>query len=341
MKFAYTADWHLSRYGQDKVEDVDNLPERLSSIKSTLYEIADYCRKESIIKIMVGGDLLHNKSVIYTLAQDIMLDFFRNNKDIEFIVIDGNHDLSGKGENVVSALKSLDNEENVTRIQGDHYLDSVNDILYVPYSTRMVEIIKNNSAKYLISHFGLNEAILNSGISVVADIGIKDLVGKYKYVLLGHYHLPQEILSEEIDIHYVGSVIQLDWGEKNETKRFLVVDTEIENIQSIPTTGYKKYIEYEIDSENRSEVIEEARLSKEKGDHVKIIKKEKIDISDVEDEFRIIDKTEKDITNRNLNSSMSLADKLERYLEIAEIDEKYREDYKKTAFEIVDSCSGL
>ena len=41
MKFAMTADIHLSRYGQDTVEDTSGLPERLHSIKETLYNIAD------------------------------------------------------------------------------------------------------------------------------------------------------------------------------------------------------------------------------------------------------------------------------------------------------------
>jgi len=46
----------------------------------------------------------------------------------------------------------------------------------------------------LISHFGLSEGMLNSGMSIISDIGLKDLRGKYELVLLGHYHKPQEII---------------------------------------------------------------------------------------------------------------------------------------------------
>ena len=134
----------------------------------------------------------------------------------------GNHDLSGRGKDAVSALKSLDNEPNVMRIGKT---TTIGDLFLVPYSPDMVTDIKNNKSKYLISHFGLSEGILNSGMSIVSDLSISDLDGRYRYVLLGHYHKPQSIKKATIDLYYVGSPIQIDWGEKNEEKRFLVVDT--------------------------------------------------------------------------------------------------------------------
>ena len=338
MKFVFTADIHLSRYGQDKIEDTTNLPERLFSIREALQGIADYCKANEIWKFVIGGDLLHGKSVIYALAQSLMLDFFRDNSWLEFIVIDGNHDLSGKGKGAVSALKSIDNEPNVTRIKENCFL-SPDDILFVPYSNEMVDIIKNNKAKFLVSHFGLNEGILNSGISIVADLKASDLIGKYRYVLLGHYHKPQDMVNPQIQIYYAGSPIQLDWGEKNEIKRFMVVDTEKEIIDSVPTFGYKKYVEYIITEENKTEIIENARGLKKDGHHVKIVREEEVDIGDAVDEFRIVDKTKKDITNRGINSSMTQSDILSKYLEIKEINDI--EQYLSVGLDIINSCEGV
>jgi len=335
MKFAFTADIHLSRYGQDKVEDKTNLPERLFSIQTALNGIAEYCIKNDIKNIVIGGDLLHGKSVIYALAQSIMLDFFRKYNYLSFIVIDGNHDLSGKGASAVSALKSIDNEPNVLRIEDDYWRKK--DLLFVPYSYNMVDIIKNNKETFLISHFGLTEAMLNSGISIVSSLSSKDLVGRYKYVLLGHYHKPQEMITDDIQIYYVGSPIQLDWGEKNETKRFLVVDTEKKTIESIPTIGYKKYREYIITAENKNEIVEEARQLQENGHHVKIVKEEDVDIDDTE--FRVIDKTEIDITNRGITSSMSKADILKKFLEIKGVQDT--EEYLTAGLDIINCCEGV
>ncbi len=339
MKFAFTADIHLSRYGQDKIEDKSNLPERLHSLKTVLDSMAKYCVENNIRVMIIGGDILHGKSIIYAIAQDIMIDYFSHWSDfIKFYVLDGNHDLSGKGHNVVSALKPLRTIPNVTWIPFDE-VARIGDVLLVPYGPDMVDKIKKTNAKILISHFGLNEGVLNSGISIISDLSLKHLVGKYELVLLGHYHKPQEIIRDDINLYYVGSPIQLDWGEKNDYKRFLVVDSETLEVKSIPTEGYKQHIEFNVTASNKEEVIKSAKEAKEKGHYVKIVKRETLELG-IEDEFMVVDKIERDITNRGITSSMSQDDKFKRFLEIKEIAEDEHEQYMNKARELVDKCEG-
>lgn len=337
MKFANIADIHLSRYSQDKVEDESNLPERLHSIRRALIEVATYCINNDIRTVVVGGDTLHGKSIIYAIAQELMLEFFEDYGMLQFIVIDGNHDLSGKGKKVVSALRSLRNIRNVKWVRFDqtYHLES-EDILFVPYSYDLPSVIKDHKAKILVSHFGLSEGMLNSGMSIVSDVSIKDLAGRYEYVLLGHYHRPQEIIRPDISIYYVGSLIQLDWGEKGDEKRFLVVDTDTMDIQSIPITEYKKHIEIELLSSNVDEALNAAREAKAAGHHVNVIMKEAVDLSSVKGEFHVVDKTETDITDRGITSSMSQDDKCRKYLDIKQIPEDKIEAYFRMAKEIID-----
>jgi len=333
MKFLYTADIHLSGYSQDKI--VNNLPERLNSIKNVLNEMAEYAVSHDISTFIIGGDILHGKSLIHALAQSIMLDFFRSyQQQLEFIIIDGNHDLGGRGKGAVSALKSLDNEPNVMRMEE---WQKVGDIMFVPYSPDMVKHIKSGKAKFLISHFGLSEGILNSGMSIISDLSINDLAGRYKYVLLGHYHKPQSIKREDISLYYVGSPIQIDWGEKNEEKRFLIVDTETEIIESVPTTGYTKYCEFTITNEDKESVMAIATALKAEGHFVKLVMEETVDTSGMDD-FIVIDRRERDITNRGITTSMSMVDKLTRFLEIKEIPKEDIEDYLKAANHIIDEA---
>ena len=339
MRFVYIADPHLSRYGQDKIEVTTNLPERLHSIKQTLYEVGKYCIDNGIGIIVIGGDILHGKSIIYAIAQNIMIKYFKDHPDLLFYVIDGNHDLSGKGEDVVSALLPLETISNVKWIPfTETYRMKEEDILFVPYSTKLPETIRDNKANILISHFGLSEGILNSGLSIISDISMKDLEGRYKLVLLGHYHNPQSIIRPTISLYYSGSTIQLDWGEKGDEKRFLVVDSDTLDVQSIPFTQYKKHIEIIIDSSNVDYSVKAAQQAKANGDHVKVIMKEKVDLTGFGGEFNIIDKTESDITDRGITSSMSQADKLLKYLEIRDIPEKDRELYAKEAYDIIQNC---
>lgn len=336
IKFIHCADLHLSRYSNDNIEVTTNLPERLDGIKNAMYYMAAFAIKNGINHILIGGDTLHGKSIIHAIAQNIMLDFFRDHRKLNFIVIDGNHDLSGKGKDVVSALKSIDNEPNVTRISKPV---QIGRLFYVPYSVDMIDVIKKNSCDYLISHFGLNEGMLNSGISVVADIGLKDLIGRYKTVLLGHYHKPQEIIRDDIKLYYSGSLIELDWGERDEEKRFLLVDTENDTVESIPSVGFKKHFRFKIDSKNKIEIVEKARSLKEQGHHIHMEQTENMDVSDIREEFRIINKIPVDITNRGLTSSMSTADKLRKYLEIKGIPEAVHAEYLRVGMDIINSCS--
>jgi len=339
MKFAFIADIHLSRYGQDKIEDETDLPERLHSLKTVLDNIAKYCVDNNIRVMVIGGDILHGKSIIYAIAQDIMLDYIEHWSDmIRFYVIDGNHDLSGKGSKVVSALRPLRNSNSTTWIPYYETLQ-LGNILFVPYGPSMVDTIKNNSSKILISHFGLNEGMLNSGISIISDLSLKTLIGKYELVLLGHYHKPQEIIRDDISLYYVGSPIQLDWGEKNDIKRFLVVDSETLEVESIPTEGYRKHIELDVTNSNKQEIIQLAQEAKKEGHYVKVVKKETIDLG-LEDDFMVVEKIDRDITNRGITSSMSQEDKFKKFLEIKEITENDHEEYLNKARQLVDRCEG-
>lgn len=336
MRFGFIADIHLSRYGQDKIEDETNLPERLYSIKQSLYEMGEYFVKNNIRVVIIGGDLLHGKSIIYAIAQEIMLEFFKYFNDLKFYVIDGNHDLSGKGDDVVSALTPLSYIPNVhwVKFSETHRIES-EDVLMVPYSNNLPEIVKKNKARILISHFGLSEGVLNSGMSIISNVSMSDLRGRYELVLLGHYHKPQELIKDGVTLYYVGSPIQLDWGEKGDEKRFLVVDTSTLTVDSIPFTRYKKHIEVEISPENKDEAIKIAKEAKEAGDHVKIIMKDSVDLKEIEGEFNVIDKTEKDITDRGITSNMSTEDKLRKYLEIKKIPEEKHELYMNVGMELI------
>jgi len=187
VKFGLIADCHLSGYTQDRL--VNGLPERLYLVRKVMYSMAEYCKLHGINRIAIAGDLLHGKSIIYALAMSILVDYFNSFKDIEYIIIDGNHDLSSRGAEAVSALKSLDSLKNVRRVTNE--FDTIDGVRFVPYSSKMIDVIKQGSAEYLVTHVGLNEGVLSSGASIVSDLSIKDLTGRYYTVLMGHYHKPQ------------------------------------------------------------------------------------------------------------------------------------------------------
>ena len=286
--------------------------------------------------VIIGGDVYHNKSLVYSIAQEIMIDFFEQYENLEFWLLDGNHDLSGKGEHVISSLRSLSKCQNVEWITGSPAGDD--GLICIPYSHNVVNQVKTGRSRILISHFGLSEGVLNSGMSIISDISVKDLIGKYELVLLGHYHKPQEMGQEGFRLFYVGSPIQLDWGEKNEEKRFLVVDTDTLNVDSIPINSYKRYFEVEVDSSNREQALADIRTHQRQGDHVKVVLKERVDLEAFEDDVVVVDKIEVDITDRGITSSMSEADIHKKYMEIKKLPDEDKEEYLNAAMEIIQDC---
>jgi DNA repair exonuclease SbcCD nuclease subunit len=329
MKFGYSADWHFSSYSSDKL--INGLPERLRSLVDTIIEILEYCIENKIKDFVVGGDLLHNKSVIHTSAVSILIDLIKTHSKINFTLISGNHDMSSRASDGVSGLKVLDSIPNVHVI---YETERIENILFAPWNYVSKELFLKESSDHLISHFGLNEAQLSSGISIVSDIGLSDLKN-FKKVYLGHYHKNQSVGN----CTYVGSPIQLDWGEKNENKRFLVIDSKTGEEKSILTTKYKKYCEMNLTESNKKEVIEQANLLKTEGHHVKINKMDDVDISDLKDDFNIVDRVETDITNRGLTSSMSSSDRLDRYMEIKGISPEKRNLYRNAALNIIEKTT--
>lgn len=341
MKISVTADIHFSSYAQDST--VGDLPERLNSLYNALNNIVIDSKARGIDHMCIAGDLLHNKSIIYTIAQDRMLEFFDTHRhDMTFYVIDGNHDLSGKGSDSVSALKSLASFGNVRWIshqsKGEiHHAE--NNIVFMPYFPGMQDHIKGLKGKgdIFISHFGLSEGMLNSGISIQSSIKASDLKF-FKLVVLGHYHLPQFMVTGSTHLYYAGSPIQLDNKEKNEKKRFLIIDTDDPHkVESVPTRGYKEFIELTIDPEDRDKCIQQAITLKEEGHHVTIVTQEKLELTEDMKGLNIKSEVQEDITNRGITSDMTDIDIHSKYLEIKGISEEERTLYLETAKLIMDS----
>ena len=328
MKSIILADLHLAGYSNESL--VEGIPEKLYYIMKTLYNVTQYATENKISNIIIAGDIIHTKAIIHSIAQSNLLDWIRKNKHINFKIIDGNHDCSSKSGNGVSALKCLDHEPNVTVF---HETAEDDKFYYVPWNPEnMLNDIRNGPTnKTLIGHLGVSEAQLSNGISIISDISLKDF-RQYPICFLGHYHKPQELKN----IIYVGSPIILDFGEKDDIKRFIVFDDETLTWTSSPTVGYKRYIDYIVDENtNIKELLKEANREKENGNDVRIVKTANVDLKSFEkNDFRIVDKQVVEYKPRGIDSSMTLRAKMEKYVEIKEIPESERDRCMRIGLEI-------
>jgi len=333
MKRVAIADIHLTAYKDDPIGE-DGLPYRLGMIIKVLRSICKFCQKNKIKYIDILGDLYNDKDLIYTDSinafKNVLLDF----SDIEFTILSGNHDMSSIGEHQTSAVMPLVAYPNVNVIDQVSKDVCVN-VVAVPWTKDIGDKVKiAKSAPILLSHFGLSEAQLSSGISMTTSIKLTDLA-KYKLVILGHYHKPQDLQNDKTRLFYTGNLIHINWNDKNENKRFLVYDTETLEVKSIPIKGFKEYREYIIDDKDKiAAIMNEAMDAKSQGHNVRVRKliKEKVEASE---DMVVLEESVIDPTNRGITVSMSTADKMQKYVEIKDIPPEEVDDYIKVGNSIV------
>ena len=314
-------DVHLSGFESDPL-DSDGLPRRLGLIIKSLDNIVKSGREKGITKFDILGDLINDKSVIYNVAQDAFKDFLVRNKDLEFTIISGNHDLSSTGSIQKSAVSVFNEYSNVVCVLYKPFVRE--NVTYVPYTNNFLSVLKDIEPNdILISHLGLNEAMLQSGLSKVDKITLNDLCKKFKRAYLGHYHKAQMVTNGKISAWYAGSIIWKDWNDKNEKKSFLIYETcqPLAKPEIIPITGLPEYHEYVIETiDQKDEILKKAEIDRNNGHQVRIRNKTKEKIKEeVSGGVLILEQQEIDITDRGINIAQTKEEQLKKYLEIKQI----------------------
>lgn len=354
MKCIVCGDLHLKLWS-DKEYTTSGLPLKLMEILATVNQMAEYAKKNGITHIIVAGDINDTKGMVSVRAFVLFRQLIESYPDITWIIAHGNHDATtGDDRQEHSAIQLLDGLPNVQLVLEPSILPGdENSALVVPHSKDVYTVLQNLTSdrdpedtkfpKVLISHFGLDEAQLTSGISIRAGIKARDL-RMFPLVVLGHYHTPQIIETEYSNIYYVGSPIPVRRDEALEEKRFLIVDIDTLEVVSVPTDGYRRYCELVLNEDTDPKEFEALVLEKKsQGFHVvirKTIADIPLDLKEVVSEnAQVIDMYEKDITIRGITSSMGDQEQARKYLEIMGIAENEIEEYLKIAMEIVTTAS--
>jgi hypothetical protein len=96
--------------------------------------------------------------------------------------------------------------------------------------------------RLLFGHFQVAGAFLNN-TKTTSGVPLEALKS-FDAVLLGHIHQPQMVNER---VHYVGSPFQQDWGETNQKKQVILLDTNPLTITPISLSGYPQYRQITLD----------------------------------------------------------------------------------------------
>jgi DNA repair exonuclease SbcCD nuclease subunit len=244
-KIVHLADIHIRTFRlHDEYQDV------FKTLMSDLTELLiDYKREE--IRIVVAGDLVHQKIVISN--EQLMLGtwFLRKLEEIApVILIAGNHDLLENNKDRMDSITPMvqflpDKEINYFK-ESKCYLDG--DVVWCVYS-----IFEENSRPDIESaraqfgddktYIGLYHAAL---VNAKTDIGYEidhgaglEIFEGCDLVMLGDIHKRQVFNHKGIQIAYPSSLIQQNFGENVTSHGFLLWD--------VPTRTFTEH-----DVENKS-----------------------------------------------------------------------------------------
>lgn len=225
-KVLITADIHVHPHRNDMRRVEDGI-----TCLEWIYDTANTAGLETVI---IAGDFLHHRFSLnaYAYARACGVVAKAKQKGIHTIFLLGNHDMYYEDRWDIHSLTPIQDWATViaepTKLKLHGY-----DVDFLPYTPTPSRYINEgplkNPARTLISHLAIANAILNSKyniLSVEDDSKEKEHIDaeklhKWEKVWLGHYHYGQKV-SERVE--YVGSPMQLTFGEAGQTKCVAIYD---------------------------------------------------------------------------------------------------------------------
>jgi len=244
MKILIFSDIHIHPHKRS-AERLDHCIEVLDWVFKTAIE-------KEINNIVFLGDLFHDRQKIdvptYQKTFEVLEKHLCSN-DLNLTLLLGNHDLWHYQKLDVSSVNPLRKLPGVRIVNSPDVvkISEQNDCFFfafLPYTHDPIEDLKKveqewhksvmtDQKKVLGGHISVDGAVWNVKHNTVSDVTIEhdgDMVRvgpgifeNWDKVFLGHYHAEQK-LDEKVE--YVGSPLQLSFGEAFQKKHIVVLDTQ-------------------------------------------------------------------------------------------------------------------
>ena len=218
--------------------------DRLQDCVQVLDWIFATAKKHSCKYIFFLGDLFHERAKIDVLNYlKTFESFMRHAADFEVILLVGNHDMYHKERWDVNSVKPLSAFPNIKIIESPTTTEiDGRRIDWLPHSDNPLKYLEDfpNKRDILFAHLAVHGAMMNTCHGIKADVIIehdhemipvdKHVFGGWHHVFLGHYHGAQKLADH---IEYVGSPLQLSFGEAFQQKHIILFDLETSEKQYI------------------------------------------------------------------------------------------------------------
>lgn len=245
--FVVFSDLHLHQW-QYGSTIVDGKNSRLEQQKNVVQSIVQYCRDRDISEVVFCGDLFHTHTVTAEVSQAAYEAFsgFKEAK-IELSIIVGNHDQSSRsGE--THALSWFRELGRLVQFKAGSDNDKVSgakllgfDANFLPYTDSREQLerwLAKTRGGFIFMHQGVGGVEVNSKGFTLNEILTPEIIPSHCILAFtGHYHSHRAVTSNLI---IPGSTVQLNWGDKHETRGWLDVKVDgdrIHEIELIPSNS--------------------------------------------------------------------------------------------------------
>ncbi len=255
MKLLHTADWHIDV----KLAQIEK--PRLDEHKEVLDYIVSIIESQKIDILLISGDIFHRPIPSFE-AEKLFAEFVvkvSGDLKVPIFGIAGNHDSAMKVDSISILFNKINHNNrllSLTRSPEEKDFDnmvlnlegfSVAGVPYLsPYKYNYKNVYRDIFEKWVrklydrvpkdnvlifLSHDTVADAKFSGSEYMDASEKLnKDILGNYidkiVYWALGHIHEYQKIEDTPIPTVYPGSIIKVDFGEKNSKKYVVVVEIE-------------------------------------------------------------------------------------------------------------------
>jgi len=208
-------------------------------------EVVQICKKYKVNALINTGDFknTYNPVDVRVINFGIEASTIFENENIPFWVELGNHDRIGLYDDKQNWLQVLaEAGAKVFDSPTVHKFGYPDKIHFLPFMTDKDELKRaakelsldaNPLSSILVFHEDIKGCYYNLMTKSEGKITPNDLCpDRYLFCIGGHIHLQHRVKG---NIWYAGSPFAMDWGEANQIKGYLLVDTKTKEIKQIPS----------------------------------------------------------------------------------------------------------
>lgn len=236
MKAAFCCDLHFSK---DEIRILEGL--------NFLDYLDDYCQKNNIPNIVIGGDIFHTSNSIKNQAfLPVFMKFLDMSKRYHIFTIPGNHDIMNNDNDCL--IETFSSFSTFIKKSETINIDGI-DCDFLAYTENIGDI--PNNSRILFGHLEVEGYYFNAKKKVEQSSFTEDLFENYELVLSGHLHKSQ--IGK--NLVFVGSPYETRKDEMGKKNYFAVVSAENDKPVTYELVQYEeapKYMEIDVEQFNEN-----------------------------------------------------------------------------------------